>query len=329
MSVWARNALIFFGCAISVTFLIHNQHVIDGKSRLQARTTRRSGDAVPLGNFARHISSTTTHIAEEADAKLATQDWRSQFAASPDLFAFVKRAVNPGIHGDGYAALYVERALIKCSTAVAEFGSNNPDAALQKFVLAHTNGPIARNRIRRYFDLCKGFFKGNTFATLPARKGGYFSYSYWMNEAHKDHNPVAEVAHVATLLPATGNGTDHRAIESADRTLASVVASGEPQAVFNAGLLLVNSHGSDLIRAFAVSMAGCDLGYDCSANNQRFYGNCAQAGTCAPGMDFADTVTQAVGPAGYAKAYELAQQLKFAIARGDTATVEQFTQLKR
>lgn len=329
MKLPARTALILVGSALLAALLIYRHRSIGVAPRAVAskpRTNNRT--TIPFVNSPYYGPPTPKAITENARSRPTRPDWRSQFAASHNLFAFVKRAAGPAFHGDGAAALYVSRALAKCATAIVEFGGKNPEAALQNFILTHTNGPRAEEHIRRYFDLCKGFFNGNAFAALPTRKDGYFSYSYWMNQAYEAHNPIAEVNHVGTLLPVTGNGTNAQVIGNAEKTLVSAVASGDPQAVFDAGVLLVNSHGSNIIRAFAVSMAGCDMGYDCSANNDQLFGDCAKAGTCPPGETFSDMVSHAVGPAGYAKAYAMAEQLKFAISQGDTATISQYVQLK-
>lgn len=55
-------------------------------------------------------------------AQHAKADWRSPFASSTDLFAFVTGAAGPACHGDGAAALYVARAVKACERDVARYG---------------------------------------------------------------------------------------------------------------------------------------------------------------------------------------------------------------
>lgn len=181
-------------------------------------------------------------------------------------------------------------------------------------------------KFQRNFDLCKGFFSGDAFASLPPKKGGYLSFSYWLNAASSDGNPVAQVIHVANELPAVGNGRNR---QNAQAMLISAVSTGDPEAVFRTGYLLLDGHGGNSADAYALAIAGCDLGYDCSANNSFIFGDCARLGNCPPGLDFQDKIAQAIGPAGYAKAYEMAQQLEAAISQGDTTAISKVVYLSK
>jgi hypothetical protein len=51
----------------------------------------------------------------------------------------------------------------------------------------------------------------------------------------------------------------------------SAVASGNPDALFQAGTILSNGYGIDALQGFALSIAACDLGYDCSAETNPTY----------------------------------------------------------
>ena len=94
----------------------------------------------------------------------------------------------------------------------------------------------------------------------------------------------------------------------------SAVGSGNPDALFQAGTILSNGYGIDALQGFALSIAACDLGYDCSAEtNPTYFGFCVAAGKCPPGTSFADVVTKSVGADGYATAYERAQQIENAL----------------
>ena len=58
------------------------------------------------------------------------------------------------------------------------------------------------------------------------------------------------------------------------------------------------------------------------------FGECVAMGTCAPGSVFSDWVTKNIGADGYAQAYARAQQIKDALAQGDTSALQQFAKLK-
>jgi hypothetical protein len=75
-------------------------------------------------------------------------------------------------------------------------------------------------------------------------------------------------------------------------------------------------------------IAACNLGYDCTTNNEFAFGACSAANACQQGETYTDKIRNTLGDADYAKAYSRAQQLQDALARGDTSAVQQFVQLK-
>ncbi|MGH8287899.1 MAG: hypothetical protein ACREV7_02590 [Steroidobacteraceae bacterium] len=262
-------------------------------------------------------------------APSAGTDWHLLFSSSRDYFAFVKRAAGPAAHGDGTAALYVSRAVQLCELQVALYGhASDPLATFQNSLSEQSHMPeFAADEAQHEFELCKGFFGGDAFASLPPRAGGYLSYTYWYNVAYKDDNPVAEVLHVVGELPAIGNGSDSQTVLKARTTLISAVSSGDPEAVFRVGELLLDGHGANMTDAYAIAMAACDLGYNCSSSNPLIFGQCAAAGTCPSGEEFSDRVTKEIGSSGYAGAYAKAQQLEAAISQGDIGGIAKFVEL--
>jgi hypothetical protein len=88
-------------------------------------------------------------------------------------------------------------------------------------------------------------------------------------------------------------------------------------------------HANDPIDGLAVTIAACDLGYDCSAGNEAIFGACIASDNCTAGLTYADVVTQGIGADAYAKAYARAQRLEDAVARGDNSALQQFVQLGR
>ncbi len=262
-------------------------------------------------------------------------DWAALFRSSRDYFAFVQRAAPAALRGDGTAALYVAEAVRPCENVVILVGgSTDPEEALQNWLTSHPYYPESDvAKLQHNFRLCNGFLHGNAFSMLPPRRSGYISYSYWLNIAYEDHNPVAEVFHVASELPPIGSTEGAQSdpgLAQAQKLLVTAVSSGDPEAIFRAGNVLLGGTRTNRIRAFAIALAGCDLGYDCSADNPSndfIFGGCAQTGNCPPGEDFANFAAKSIGSSGYAKAYALAQQLEYAISQGDTATVARFVQL--
>jgi hypothetical protein len=85
---------------------------------------------------------------------------------------------------------------------------------------------------------------------------------------------------------------------------------------------------SDPIQGFAVSMAACEFGYDCTVHNSELFGECLNNGTCSAGTHYSDLIKQTVGDNGYARVYARAQQLEDAIRRGDVAAIKHLTLLR-
>lgn len=262
-------------------------------------------------------------------------DWGTLFASSNDYFLFVKGAEYAALHSDGAAALYISRALQVCELEVYMYGGKpDPKAAFQEWLSAQAHMPEFAVAIQeRNFNLCNGFFKANAFAGLPPLShGSYLSASLWRDLAYKDGNPVAEVMHAAMQFPGLGvpSGPQGRQmVEEAQKTFVGAIASGDPEAVFRVGFFLVDgARTPDEVRAFAIALTGCNLGYDCSSDNHLIFGDCVAAMACQTGETYADVVTKAVGISGYSKAYAMAQELTEAIREGDVATIRGFVQLK-
>lgn len=319
---------IIVACVGAIAYLVHGLRSNEARrGPLAPSAPRKLAGSSPARPAARS-AATELSKADPLPAPLET-DWRSAFVSSNDYFAFVRSAAGAALHGDGTAALYVSRAVEPCELEVALYGhAPDPRAAFENQLSeqAYLPAPLAADA-RRRFDLCRGFFSGDAFASLPPKKGGYLSFTYWLNAATMDGNPVAEVMHVATELPARGNGGNRERVMKAEETLTHAVSTGDPEAVFRTGFFLLGGHGTDATDAFALAIAGCDLGYDCSADNQFIFGACAELGECATGADFQDWATRQIGPAAYAQAYALAQQVESAISQGDTTAIAKIIHL--
>lgn len=328
MKPWVRIWMIVVVSAVFTAFLIHRSGSNGNTQRALTKATTHGFANLAWVKRQSRASPAAKQSKVDSNARPAEANWLSLFASSSDLFAFAKKAAVPAFHGDGTAALYVARALEICQLQVVLYGhAPNPQGAFENWLSEqeHVPEPEAA-KLRRNFDLCKGFFSGDAFASLPPKKGGYLAFSYWLNAASRDGNPVAEVIHVGNELPAVGNGRNRQGPQA---MLIRAVSTGDPEAVFRTGYLLLDGHGGNSVDAYALAIAGCDLGYDCSANNSFIFGDCVRLGNCSPGLDFQDKIEQEIGPAGYAKAYEVARQLEAAISQGDTAAISKVVYLSK
>jgi hypothetical protein len=264
-------------------------------------------------------------------------DWKKEFQTSSDYFPLLAKAAKAGLEGDGRAAYYVARKWLECLSFAHQYGSaEHPEEKFNEAMsqLAYAPAELIE-KDRRRFQECSGFYKLNdpkgndVFADLPKRDGGYRSVNFWMDLAYQENDPIAQTVHAAL---AVGSSPNSEQIQVAQADLNHAITSGDPDALYYAGMVITNGHYIDRIEGFALSLAACDLGHDCSAANSTGtdlpFGDCAIAGTCASGSVFSDWVTKNIGAEGYAQAYARAQQIKDALAQGNTSALEQFAQIK-
>jgi hypothetical protein len=268
-----------------------------------------------------------------------TVDWKNEFRTSTDYFPLLAKAAKAGLKGDGRAAYYVSQKWLECESFARQYGSaEHPEEKFNEEMKSHVYAPpesIAKDRKR--FQECSGFYKLNdpkgndVFADLPNREGGYRSVQFWMDLAYHNNDPVAQTVHAALAVSATSPNSAGQ-IQVAQTDLNRAIASGDPDALFYAGMIITNGLSTDPIEGFALSLAACDLGHDCTAANSSGtdvpFGDCVAAGTCAPGTVFADWVTKSIGAERYAQAYARAQQVEDALARDDSNALQQFAKLK-
>jgi hypothetical protein len=199
--------------------------------------------------------------------------------------------------------------------------------------LASRKGPQwMLDRAQADFRSCAGFIHGDAFAGLPERVGGYDSSRFWLDLAYQDNDPIAQAEHAGSesvTMLGTSNNIDTARVQSMQTDINNAAATGDPEALARIGLLLLDSRvGADPLEGFAVIMAACDLGYDCTANNEHLFAACVPARTCEAGEVYSDVVRKTVGENSYAQVFGIAQQLEAALSRGDTSAVQEFVRLK-
>ena len=265
-------------------------------------------------------------------------DWNKAFQTSTNYFSLVAKVAKAALDGDGRAAYYVSRKWLQCSALASQYASAEHPGEMFNEEMSQSAyaAPEWIEKQRRRFQECSGFYKFNdrkgndVFADLPNREGGYRSAQFWMDLAYQNNDPVAQTVHAALAVGSTPPNSDQIQVAQAD--LNHAIASGDPEALFHAGMVITNGLYVDRIEGFALSLAACDLGYDCTAANSNGtdlpFGDCVMVGTCAPGSVFSEWVTKNIGADGYAQAYARAQQIRDALAQGNMSALQQFAKLK-
>jgi hypothetical protein len=258
------------------------------------------------------------------------------FYQATNLFPFVKRAALDAINNhDGRAAYYVSEALKACALVFRQaqqdpaFESNFD---LEYAKLAPKAPDWARVKARRESDRCAQLAKADPFVELPARAEGYRKPAFWNEMAMAENDPLAE-AHQAYMDVIGGNYTNQAGrmamVKQAQEFVNDVARSGDPTALFLAGQLLSNGKASsDPLRGVGISLAACDLGYDCSANNPaNSFHTCKESGGCPADADYAFYMQATLGPRDFATAFSNAQTFKELLAVRDWEGVRALVRL--
>jgi len=248
------------------------------------------------------------------------------FRSSGDYRRLIRAALPSALNGDGRAAWYIAKAVSECALIVKQYrGSEDAEDQLQRELDSMSGAPqwsrdVLAQRTRR----CIGLAKGDPFQTLPGRQGGYTS-EYWYDQAVTDGEPLAlERRAAATLnqiLVTRDMPDDQRSAELAvvNSDLRTAVHSGDPDAMYQAGILLADGRLSNSPEnGIAIALAACDLGSDCTSDNPEgpLY-NCRISGQCTSGIDYPTVIQHDFDPETYARVYSKAQQIEQSVRAGD------------
>jgi hypothetical protein len=194
------------------------------------------------------------------------------------------------------------------------------EAYLQSYPFAEN--PAYAAHVEHIYDQCAPLASAPEFRDWSTAAGGKWGVRYWRELALKFGNPAtrAEVL-VEDLLRAQEGDTQQRAAAQtrARAQVSEVLRSGDPEAWYRIGMRLGNSDMSrDVTVGYAVALAACDLGYDCSGNNERndWYACRWQAG-CTETMNLDERLKLMLSAAQYARAYAHYQEISLLLRSRD------------
>src|SRR6185312_2860458 len=275
--------------------------------------------------------SVPTPLRAAAHAYASTQDGHpseldKNFENSTDYFAFVSSAAFSAYEGDSRAQYRIWEVLRFCRGELGVLkilGGGDVHKALQERLDSPYMTPAAKEQEAIRFKRCEGFSTGNAFASLPPRKGGY-PKEYWLDRATQSGDGLAEVQALSVDLSQMGAPDDANAKLKASMETheARALSSGDPAALMMLGTVLGNpSPLQDTDAAFALQVAACETGFDCSFSNPHF-------GYCLPDQDncyktgtYEGMLQQGYGAAGYARLYAKAQDIEDLLQRGEAGIV--------
>jgi hypothetical protein len=265
------------------------------------------------------------HVPEAVRTDTSPAAWMRKFNASEDYLQFVKDALPAALKGDRRATWYIGVALSACASVVKRYqGSSDAEAQLNQELTDMRHAPQwARDLTEQQTHRCIGLAQQDPLASLPHRDGGY-PPAYWRDRALQGGEPLAEdqaaIDALSSIAGVSNMSKDEKAdeLKTAQNSLRAVVESGDPDALYNAGVLIANAQYSDNPQnGLAVALAACDLGHDCSANNpDNVFSRCKLTGACPADADYAYYLQQSLGPEAYAQVYAQAMQIKQSIQSG-------------
>jgi hypothetical protein len=247
--------------------------------------------------------------------------WQTRMIEDTEPLEFVRAALPAAKAGDGRAAYEIARMLRGCAY---EMSSADPEAQLQQDLAKWSAkapqwaGEDMERGARSCIEFAKGFAKENPFGDLPATP------EYWMAQAYTAGDALAQVekaAQVVADIAADPQMPEARRAEEVKvvlDNLRAAVESRDPEALYRTGMLFTDLLVRDTVPGYAVALAACDLGYDCStANPESLEHECAQNGSCPPGEDFPTLLQQGMTPEQYAALYARSQEVVLAVRAGD------------
>lgn len=288
----------------------------------ETRVDRRNTEAP--GNHSVPARAKMTRAASSGGSAAA---WTKRFYSSNNYLRFVKDALPAAMRGNGRAAFFIGKALASCAWVIQNYQhSADPYAQLQQELESEPNAPQwARDLQEKKTRRCLGLVHRDPFKLLPPRQGGY-SYSYWFAQGLADGDPLAQVQAAANALAKISvtssmpGSEKRRLVDLAAKNLRVAVESGDPNALYDAGLLLAENAGvsRNPLSGIAVTLAACDLGYDCSAANpEAVFSGCRLSGACPADADWSYFLQKSLGPAKYAQVYANARQIEYSVKAGN------------
>jgi len=245
------------------------------------------------------------------------------------MYASISHALPSALQGDGRAAWSISEALARCVSTIRLFHGSTDPAVLQAAEDEHThsspNVPQWLHAVRdEMAKMCSKLATTDPFAALPPRAGGY-TITYWRKLALAEGDGLA-VVEAATTSAGVGidwsresTPAEIHTLQAAQAKLQAAVSSGDPAVLFQAGMNLTNGQiAVDPRDGVALVLAGCEMGFDCSANNSMLpWHNCQYSGACPANADF-KYFMQTTGLASqYGQVYQHALQIEQGLQQGD------------
>lgn len=232
-------------------------------------------------------------------------DWRQASGRMEDVLASLPSAVADALGGDPAAKYHLARTLMVCQLA-GNAGRTGPEetwAACREIMaspaLGQLSGPNTAGGVAGWAPLLAD----------AVQAGDKRAYGY-------------AALYCGSGSPCDPTSGDDRlmSLAAAQTRAGLAIRSGDPEAIFHAGLAIGNARlGRNPLRGAAWMLVACERGYDCSGENELNQELICPRGApdCIPGSSLRDRLQARLGSATYAEAYALAQRYQQDLDSGE------------
>lgn len=288
-------------------------------SMSSAQSASRSDAELPV-----HSSSATRAPVRARDT---TTDWYNRFKYADDYVSLVRDAAAAAEAGDDVAAWELWHLLFKCAPT---FNAIRAGRTKDEYLIGRNEAnPERFAYLSRTYDPCAPVATAQEFAEWDAKK---LRVRYWRDMALSLGNPAAKAEQIVSLafrLSEMDREERRKTVDQLRENARQILRSGNAEAWYLLGMRAGSSDFSrDLSFGFAVALASCDLGYDCSGSNERndWYG-CRWQGDCSAEMDLSERLKHLMPADLYAKSYARYQQLMEHRRREEWVEIEKYVPL--
>jgi hypothetical protein len=269
-----------------------------------------------------------------SDVKPASRRANSHVLASQDDFvvafaSLVKRAEE----GDLAAAWDISRLLHTCGLVIRAIRRGAPVDSVDG-VLGSTHPAWSELKEKEQRN-CAELARAPEYASWGHEKrGDKFFAPTWASRALEGKYPVAVADDMAKELWRIEDIQDpiarQTSLQQAQQKLRGLVQTRNPEVLYIVGMSLSDPRFSSRPeRGFAMALASCSLGYDCSSENPvNPWHNCRYFGQCTDGQTLEQNMQSSMPPSYFAKVYGEYQELLELLTRGDWSVINEWVRLK-
>lgn len=303
---------------------------VESRSSIEHPTARiptATSDATRVS----HESASPPAGGSGGHAQRSRAEWYAETQRSNDYVQTVRDAAVAAEQGDDGAAREMSVIMLRCALVLRSVrAGQSKEAYLQTYPGA--SRPAFAEHLNRIYDQCAPLANAGELSDWSTAPGGKGTVSYWRDLALKLGNPATRAEVLVEDMVQTRDATATQRTEAqakAREYMKDVLRSGDGEALFSIGMRMANSDlASDTTIGPAVALASCDMGYDCTGDNERndWYACRWQPG-CTETMNLAERMKMMMSADQYAQVYARYQEISPLLKSQDWGKLDQLVVL--